>query len=375
MKILYIIGAFYPAQTGGPCNAISWLVKEVKKNEIQTTVVSTMCGIESGKHGIIPDKWIENEFGRVIYHRYFSLNLPFKLILTALKEIKNHDIVHLNSVFHPPMLILAFWAKLMKKKIMWDPGGELAEDALKFGRFKKTMYLKLFRKICQNYPVYHTTAPKETDEIRRHIGKQSNVFEVPNFIESIPLRNINKGNLFLFLGRLHPIKAIDNLILAVKISTLFRKENYCLLIAGDDRSTYGQYLKDLVAENNLNDIIQFVGHLEGDKKFDLLAQSKFMVLPSHSENFGNVVTESMSQMTPVIASFGTPWQILDDNNAGYYCANTPESLAIVIDEAIKLTKAEYNMMSQNAYRLLLQEYTIDNGVHKWLEAYKSQVAE
>ncbi len=371
MKILYVIGAFYPSQIGGPCNAISWLVKAVKKEGVSTTVVSTMCGIDAGKHGIIPDQWIENEFGRVIYHTYNSMNLPFKLIWTSLRLVKRNDVIHLNSIFHPPMLIIAAWAILLNKKIMWDPGGELASEALKFGTRKKQVYLKLFRFVCQNLPVFHTTSSKESDDIRVNLGSKSKVFEVPNYIEDIPMHAADRNNSLLFLGRLHPIKAIDNLILAVNESSFFRSKGYKLLIAGDDSTEYAFGLKALVEKYQLNDAVIFVGHMEGDLKFKLLAQSKFMVLPSHSENFGNVVTEAMSQKTPIIASNGTPWQILATHNAGFFCSNDPSILSSVIDQAIGLPDSEYNQMCENTFNLLEHEFHIKHGVFKWLSVYKN----
>ena len=36
---------------------------------------------------------------------------------------------------------------------------------------------------------------------------------------------------------------------------------------------------------------------------------------SKSENFGNVVVESLSQKTPTIVSKYTPWKIIEKNNA------------------------------------------------------------
>ena len=50
-------------------------------------------------------------------------------------------------------------------------------------------------------------------------------------------------------------------------------------------------------------------------------------MPSHNENFGNVVVESLSQGTPVIASTGTPWKILEKYHAGYWIKNNPENIA------------------------------------------------
>ena len=71
-------------------------------------------------------------------------------------------------------------------------------------------------------------------------------------------------------------------------------------------------------------------------------------MPSHNENFGNVVVESLSQGTPVIASTGTPWQILQKYKAGYWISNSPEKIAEILDDVLILSKQEYNLMRLNS---------------------------
>ena len=55
--------------------------------------------------------------------------------------------------------------------------------------------------------------------------------------------------------------------------------------------------------------------MDGEEKNKVIASNMALVLPSKSENFGNVVLEALAQGTPVIASKNTPWQILDLKNA------------------------------------------------------------
>jgi glycosyltransferase involved in cell wall biosynthesis len=48
--------------------------------------------------------------------------------------------------------------------------------------------------------------------------------------------------------------------------------------------------------------VRFEGYVEGARKQLLLERAAFLVLPSLSENFGNVVIEAMAAGTPVVVS-------------------------------------------------------------------------
>lgn len=369
MKALIIIPCFYPSQVGGPCSAISWLAKHLKIQGIETTIVTSRFGIPEG--AVAFDKWVDNHFGRIKYHTYWFLYLPIQMIFTAIKNVPKADIVHLNSIFYPPSLIIAATAVIYNKVIFWDPGGELADKALKYGRFKKMIYLKLLRYIVGKRPYFHTTSETETKDILNIFGSEARIFESPNYIDSWPVQSLPIKKQLIFIGRIHPIKAIDNLIKAIGISEKFRSEGFRLIIAGDAENTYGQALQKLVTQLNLNEYIEFYGPVTGQEKFELYASSYFMMLPSHSENFANVVTESLGQGTPVIASTGTPWQVLEDYKAGFHTDNSAENLAKSIDKALDLTPLDYQQYRKNAFQLLSDRFDMAKGVNHWISEFET----
>ena len=69
-----------------------------------------------------------------------------------------------------------------------------------------------------------------------------------------------------------------------------------------------------------------MGPKYGINKFKILSKSYCLVLPSKSENFGNVVLEAISQKTPVITSKNTPWEILIKHNSGYWVDASVKSI-------------------------------------------------
>jgi len=128
---------------------------------------------------------------------------------------------------------------------------------------------------------------------------------------------------FCLLEGLTQIKNIDVLIKSIAYSQKLLDKKLKLVIAGSARLpyeiVYEKQLKELVDNLNLQDSVTFLGHIQGDDKDKLDFASSFaLVLPSQSENFGNVVLEALAQGTPVIASKNTPWESLEEYNSGYW---------------------------------------------------------
>lgn len=369
MKILYPILAFYPSQRGGPSVAISWMVKALRESGVDTTVISTNYHISSSSN-IKTDEWITNMYGKIIYCSYFIRKFPLRALLLSVVHVRRNDIIHLNSLYDPFDLIIGLWAALNKKVLVWAPSGVLDKEAIKYKRRKKIAYLYLFKKIFASNVVFHCSSPQESLDVRRIFGTKARMIEFPNYIELVKKLDMPIRKAFLFVGRINPIKAIENLILAVESSKVMKESDFILEIVGDFNNAYGLRLIELVNRKNLNDKVFFLGHQEGIKKHELYSSSYFLILPSHSENFGNVVTEALSQGTPVIASLGSPWEILETKKSGFWCKNDYGTLASHLDKVIRMSSAEYLLYREKAYEHVMSEYEVFSNIHKWVRGYQ-----
>ena len=83
-----------------------------------------------------------------------------------------------------------------------------------------------------------------------------------------------------------------------------------------------------------------------------------MVLPSYSENFGNVVVEALANSTPVIASRFTPWSHLEKEGCGRWVENDPKSLVRALESILTLSQEDYICMSEAARRFVTEFYDI-----------------
>ncbi|MEL6720869.1 MAG: glycosyltransferase, partial [Bacteroidota bacterium] len=180
-----------------------------------------------------------------------------------------------------------------------------------------------------------------------------------------------KERFLLYLGRIDPKKAIENLILALNKSDLFIPSDFQLKIAGRHHNAYGRQLLELVKKLNLQHKVKFIGHISGDAKQRLLAHAHFLFMPSHTENFGIVVTEALAQGTPAVASKQTPWKILEERKAGFWVDNDIESLKTCVDDILALHPKAYREICKNTRPLANEYFNINNNIYKWQNVYES----
>ena len=172
----------------------------------------------------------------------------------------------------------------------------------------------------------------------------------------------------MLLGRIHKIKGLNNLISAAYNSNVFKKSNYKIIIAGNKKNKYALELEKEVNRIGMKDKIIFPGHISG-KKQALLAESKWLILPSFSENFGIVVIEALAQSTPVIASFFSPWKSLIHNSSGFWISNDSISLSNKLDEIIKFSSDKQRFFQTNAIKHANLKFCIYKNINTWLQAY------
>ncbi|HKP68500.1 MAG TPA: glycosyltransferase [Pyrinomonadaceae bacterium] len=368
MKVFFPVEVFYPSQAGGPANSVYWLTKELVNEGFEPVIVASDKGLANGHP---TNQWIENEAGRVIHVKTRWLNFPIGQTLRSLANFRRADIVHLSSVFYPAAFATAFAAKALKKKIVWSARGELDTAALTYSRARKSPILWLIRNLIGDYPVFHSTCDEETEYIRGLLGDNAKVVQIPNFIEIPPVAERVPGNYFLFLGRLHWKKGLENLFAALAQNDAFRNSPYTLKLAGKGQPPYERKLRELVDELGLAEKVEFVGQVEGEEKHRLIASAFWTLMPSHTENFGLVVLESLAQNTPVLASTGSPWHVLETERLGIWTGNSPEELSEAITRMIRMSNEEYADYRSRGRQFVEENYDMRKNIARWVDVYRT----
>ncbi len=363
MRILIPSSSFYPAQEGGPSNAIYWLSLSLVRSGFKIRVVTTDRYINDPT--VKFNEWVNLKGIDVIYQTVDKN----KSILY--NELEKCDILFSNGVCSISNYKLIKKALALKKKVLLSPRGELLPSAINhkgvFYGFLKKSFFYLMKMNYRHKVYYHSTSHEESLSIKKYLGHNSKIVCIPNYI-LLPDKyksDIHEGDrYFLYVGRINPIKNLDILIEGLAASQSFRNNSIKLKIAGETKGIYYESLRKLIKELKLEDKIDFLGMVTGSEKEILYANAKFLFLLSKSENFGNVVVESLAQGTPVIASRGTPWSSLEVKKSGFWIHATIKDTCNYIEKILSLSNEEYQMMRNAAY-IHSRDFDIMSNTEVW----------
>jgi glycosyltransferase involved in cell wall biosynthesis len=381
MIINVIIPSFYPAVIyGGPIFSTLNTCKELSKlDNIKINVSTTNTNMYS-KLDVLTNKYLI--FGDNLNVKYYNETIigkfSFSLILNIWKDIKLSDITHIQSLFNIQTPVSLFYSWLYKKPIVLSPRGSLGLWVLGQGsRFKK-LWLKLFILPFSNYVVWHATAIQEKKEILNFFPK-AKVEIIPNGIYTDEFKKINKikykdyikknitlnikntDKIIVSMGRLQKKKGFDILIDSFKEVLKIYPNSY-LFIAGPDQGEQIN-LENQIKSLKLEGRVYLVGSIENQKKIDFLGNADMFVLPSHNENFGNVYLESLAAGTPIIASFETPWSVVEKYNCGKWIKNSIKDTSSAMIELLKedrlmLRKNSINLARQYEWSYIAKEFRL-----------------
>lgn len=264
------------------------------------------------------------------------------------------DIVHINGLWHLFCHFSALQSRSRKIPYIIQTHGMLSPWALNWHPFRKNIASLLYQKNDLRFASgFVATSMQEAQSIR-DFGLRQPIAIIPNGIV-LPERSVFnfeeslgrlKNKKFLFLGRIHPVKGLENLLEAwAKVAIA----GWALQIAGPGDRNYLSSLVDRAKKLNIQHDVEFSGPVSDTNKPDLFSKTDFLVLPSFSENFGVVVAEALSYGLPVITTTGTPWENLHDHHSGWCVEPTVEGLSGALKEAILADNYQYASMRKNAF--------------------------
>lgn len=388
LKIIQICAAYKPAHIyGGPTMSVAKLSEELVKAGQDVTVLATTANgkeeleVPAGEEQLV-DGVNVFYFRRLTKdHTHFSPALLIFLHRT-IKNTKRQTpniklIIHIHAWWNLVSIFSCLIAKFHGIKVILSPRGMLTSYSLtnRNAKFKDAIHFFLGKQLLR-YCHIHATSTKEQKDVQQTcevngISVIPNFVNFPNLIPQKELPNEEEQPIYklLFLSRVEEKKGIELLFEALtKVSIPWH-----LSIGGNGNPAYVESLKQLASILNIKEKMSWLGHVDNEHKFNLLANHDLMVLTSYNENFANVVIESLAMGTPVLTSKEVGLaDYVTKNDLGW----VSELLPLAIAEGIFTSYREIDKREKirsGAPLIIREDFAIHNLEKQYANLYNSIV--
>lgn len=154
-----------------------------------------------------------------------------------------------------------------------------------------------------------------------------------------PELSARAGSILAYVGEMGPQDGVDHLVRAVGhlVRDLGRTDVLCLIMGDGDAVPH---LRDLVAELDLGDHVEFNGWVSGEPLMKLLSTADVCIDPDPSNPYNDrcsmiKMSEYMALGKPIVAYDLPEHRVTAGEAALYATANDPLAMAICIDELLK----------------------------------------
>jgi glycosyltransferase involved in cell wall biosynthesis len=357
------------------------LARELRLADIDVRVVTTNANGPLTTD-VPTARWVELEGVPVYYGRRIPRtgHLSWSAWRTLGRESANADLIHVTGIFSWMNLATAGASRRHGIPVVVSPRGSLDPDALVFSPRKKTWYFRLGgSRALEEATAFHVTSEMERAYVEA-LRPSACIRVVPNGVE-VPSRDeLERWTIapaaepiVLYLGRIHPKKNVITLVRAWA-SVAARHPEAKLVIAGPDDHGHRAEVQRVITAERLDGSAMLAGRVVGDDKHKLLARACCLVLPSQTENFGNVVAEALAHGVPVIASTGTPWGGLHDRDCGWWVHPTVDGLSRAIEDALTLDAESRIAKGERGRRWMVDEFSWGKVAREMTDFYDEVVS-
>ena len=300
-----------------------------------------------------------------------SLRLSSGLTKAAQMAARSHDVVHAHGLWLMPNVSAGRAAADAGRPLIVSPRGMLGPQALAFSARRKRLFWRFLQgPAYARAVVWHATCTAEAEDIRA-FGIRAPIAVIPNGIDipqdSYPPRRENQKRIALFLGRIHPIKDLPDLIAAwTRLAP--ERPGWYLHIVGPDEGGERAKLEAMAGRLCTQRII-FSGPVYGDEKVNLFHQADLFVLPTRNENFGISVAEALGAEVPAIVSHGAPWSGLETERCGWWVEHGIEPLLTALRAATSLPDGERCAMGLRGRAWMQREFSWNHIARQMLDVY------
>lgn len=368
LKILHITPYYLPfSEYGGPVYSVSNLCDSMVEYGLKVTIYTTYKKVKSSN----PFK-ISPQIDMKYFHSYFSARLFFapNLIFNLLRNIKKFDVVHVSMWWNLTSVFSLMIAVMFGKTVILSPRGNLSGYTFTHSRSViKKLFHRFINKFVFRKTILHATTEAELEECKKIADWKMEVV-IPNLVKlpdlsGIAKKEINPPLRLLFISRIDQKKGLDLLLDALgKVNMEFT-----LTIAGEGLESYINVLKHIAQRKNIDRKITWFGFASDEQKMQLYKTHDLMILPSHNENFANVVIESLAVGTTVLISDQVGLHhFVEKNQLGWICKTNSEDIRKKLEMANE-SLSQLREASERAPGIIRREFNYEQIVERYLDLY------
>lgn len=345
MRLLHVVPTYFPAtRYGGPIFAVHGLCRALAARGHTVEVFTT--SIDGAENSAVPHG--EPVMLDGVKVRYFASHVLRRLAFAPAlardlrREMPGTDLVHLHSVFLWPTWAAARRARKHRVPYLISPRGMLVKKLIEQRhRRLKTAWIGVVEQAnLENAAAVHVTSAAEAAELQKFGFRLRRVAMVPNGVDAPAAASVGEPAadvealtreqpLILFFGRLSWVKGLDRLL-----QGFARSRAGTLAIIGTDYDHLAPRLLRLAANLDIASRVRLLPRtVTGADKEAVFAAARALVLPSHSESFGNAVLEAMQRGLPAIVTRDVgAADIVRAAGGGLVVDGTPAALGEAIEQ-------------------------------------------
>lgn len=324
-NILVIAPYFFPAVNGGgPIISLMNLIKEIKNYNIDIFTRKNDYG----------SPFYKNIYSGIKYkyedsNLYYSENMKFFLLtFFKINKKRNYDIIYINSFFDlfcikSLLLSLIF----TKSKIIIAPRGELSEGCLSIKKYKKKLYLFIYRILINPYKsrlFYHATNLAEKNEIIDYLRVENSNINICSNIPNKSVANIQYIIDNFFNKKIYKIVMYSrvseekNLMFALKALSLVNLKIEFDIIGpiSPPSIKYYEKCKLFISKLNSNITVKYLGSITQDQILEIIPNYDLALYPTLGDNFAHSVADVLRSGVKILISPYTPWNDLNYHGFG-----------------------------------------------------------
>lgn len=371
MKILHVIGSLNPAD-GGPPEVSRQLVRAYA--QIGDTM-EVVCQDP-------PDAPFLQGFPGPVYalgERWLGrFGLSPRLWSWLHKNLRQYDGVVMQGIWTFPGIAVRAAARRLGMPYCVFPHGALDpwfNQEYPMKALKKRLYWPLQYPVLRDAQAVFFTSDKEVPLAKQSFRPNNwNSVRFPNGIyepQGDPAAEVEaffrllpqlRGQRYLlFLGRIQQKKGCDILIEAFGRVSAAAPELH-LVLAGPDQSGWQAKLQRMAGELGISSRVHWPGLISGELKWGALRGAEAFILPSHQENFGIAVVESLAARRPVmITNQVNIWPEIEADGVGLVDDDTADGIERLLRRWLAMPAAEREAMASQAFSCFQRRYSLKGG--------------